>query len=419
MTNVCYLMKFLFAKIYHNFIALSIMYVRKVLQKIINSSILINNTIFYGSGIVQLNSSKKWLRILFALGCLIIITIICVLTFVFDVSADNKKQERIALLLIDDANNEVWENEQYNNMKNICLEVGAVFLYRKNPAENAIKFKDTISDLVNEGAGMIFVSTPTYALPREYFAEQYPNVAFATNTADYKERNLTPYLIRMYQGRWLAGALAGMKTKTNVIGYVAPTPDSPTYLEVNAFTLGVQETNPKAKVITAWVGSWQGGEIATALTQRLVEEKDVDVITYHLNDDTVAEAAESFDVDYIGYNYAPATLHRLTSVMCRYDLYYRDIINHYLKGELNHEGDHWMDIRSGAVILSNYSEAVTPDVQNKVEELRQELLHGRNIFSGDIYDNEGLQRCSDGSTISDRALLFRSDWLVRGVEVLE
>ena len=368
---------------------------------------------------MQLNSNKKWLRILFVMGSLIIITIICVLTFAFDVSADNKKQERIALLLIDNSDGEEWENAQYNNMKNICLEVGAIFLYRQNPAENAIKFKETIAELVNEGVGMIFVSTPTNALPREYFAEEYPNVAFATNTADYRERNLTPYLTRMYQGRWLAGALAGMKTKTNVIGYVAPTPDSPTYLEVNAFTLGVKETNPNAKVVVAWIGSWKGGEKAVSLTQQLIETQQADIITYHLNDDTTAEAAESLNVDYIGCNDIPATPHRLTSVMCRWDLYYRDIINHYLKGELNREGSHWLDIRSGAVVLSNYSEAVTPDIQDKIEELRQELLNGRNIFSGDIYDNEGITRCVDGSTISDKALLFRTDWLVRGVEVLE
>ena len=370
---------------------------------------------------MQLNSNRKWLRLLLALGGLIIIAIICILTFAFDVSLEDKKQERMALLMIDGTNGDDWENSQYANMKDSCLEVGAMFLHRQNPAENAIKFKETIAELVNEGAEMIFIATPTYTLPREYFAEEYPNIAFATNSADYKEKNLTPYLVRMYQGRWLAGALAGMKTKTNVIGYVASMPDSLINLEINAFTLGLQRTNPNAKVVVMWTGDWSNADIEADHTKRLVNEVNADIITYHQNDRVVADTAEALNVDFIGYNdtLEEYSDHHLTSVICRWDIFYRDIVNKYLKDELNHGSIHWMDIKSGAIVLTNYSELITPDMQDKVEELRQELLHGRNIFSGDIYDNDDIQRCTDGSTISDKALLFRTNWLVRGVEVRE
>lgn len=369
---------------------------------------------------VQINSNKRWLKRLLILGGLIIVTIVSVLTFGFDVSVDDKKQECIALLVIDGTNDE-WENAQYTNLKEICFEVGAIFLHRQNSSENAIKFKDTISELVREGANMIFVATPTYSLPREYFAEENPNIAFATNSADYKEKNLTPYLVRMYQGRWLAGALAGMKTKTNVIGYVAPFPDSLINVEISAFALGLQRTNPNAKVVVMWTGDWQNEKVAADCTKRLVYEAKADIITYHQNDRTVPDTAETLNVDFIGYNdslegYSP---HHLTSVKCRWDVYYRYIINKYRKGELNHGGDHWLDIRSGSIVLTKYSPLVTPEMKVKVEELRQELVSGRNIFSGDIYDNEDLKHCAEGETISDKALLFRTNWLVRGVEVYE
>ena len=175
---------------------------------------------------MQIDSSKKWLRILVALGCLIIAAIIFVLTFAFDVSKDEKKQERIGLLLIDSTNDEEWKNAQFNSLKEVCFELGTVLLNKRSATENAVNFKSEISALANEGARIIIVVTPTYTLPREYFAEEYPHIAFATNSADYREKNLTPYLVRMYQGRWLAGALAGMKTKTNIIGYLASMPDS-------------------------------------------------------------------------------------------------------------------------------------------------------------------------------------------------
>ena len=365
-------------------------------------------------------TNKKQLNILLAIGGIIIAAIVCILTFAFDVSVD-KKQEKFALVLIDDVENSDWADAQYNSMKDTCSEVGAIILSRHNAAKNAVKFKENITELVNEGVGMIFVASPTYELPREYFAEEHPNVAFATNTADYKERNLTPYMVRMYQGRYLAGALAGMRTRTNVIGYVASMPDSLTNLEINAFALGLQRTNPNAKVVVMWTEFWINADIEAEHTKQLVNEDDADVITYHQNDRTVADTAEALGVDFIGYNEALTgySAHNLTSVLCRWDIYYHDIISKYLKGELNHGDYHWLDIKSGAVVLTTYSTLVTPEMHNKVEELRMELLNGYNIFSGDIYDNEGVQRCVDGNTISDKSLLFRTNWLVRGVEVHE
>ena len=369
---------------------------------------------------MRIVSNEKRLRLLLVLGGLIILTIICVLTFGFDVSVD-KKQEKIALVLLAGAKAEEWDSAQYNNMKDACFEVGAMFLSRRNATENAVKFKDTIGELNSEGVRMIFIATPTYALPREYFAEEYPNISFATNTADYKEKNLTPYMVRMYQGLYLAGALAGMRTQTNVAGYVASMSDSLTNLEINAFALGLQRTNPNAKVVVMWTGDWQNESIEAENTKRLVNEMNADVITYIQNDKTVANTAEALGVDFIGYNetltgYSP---HNLTSVTCRWDIYYRNIIDKYLKGDLNRDGDHWMDIKSGVVVLSNFSTLVTPEMQSRIEELRKELIDGCNIFTGNIYDNEGVQRCVDGETISDKTLLFRMNWLVRGVEVHE
>ena len=369
---------------------------------------------------MKISSNEKRLKLLLMLGGIIIVTIVCILTFGFDVSVD-KKQEKIALVLIDGAEGDNWNTSQLNGMQEACFEVGAILINRRNAPENAVKFKDTIAEIVNSGAGMIFISTPTYDLPREYFAEEYPNIAFATNTADYKEKNLTSYMVRMYQGRYLAGALAGMKTRTNIIGYVAPVSDSLINLDINAFALGVQRTNPNAKVVVVRTGTWNNADIEADSTKRLVHESNADVITYHQNDRIVADTAEELGVDFIGYNEALSgySVHNLTSVVCRWDIYYRNIISRYLKGELNHGDCHWMDIKSGAIILTNYSSSVTPAMRDKIEELRLDLINGYNIFSGVIYDNEGVQHCADNETISDKTLLYRMNWLLRGVEVLE
>ena len=42
-----------------------------------------------------------------------------------------------------------------------------------------------------------------------------------------------------------------------------------------------------------------------------------------------------------------------------------------------------------------------------------------DIFSGEIYDNEGTLRSSIGEAISDEILLNKMDWLVEGVYIYE
>ena len=76
-------------------------------------------------------------------------------------------------------------------------------------------------------------------------------------------------------------------------------------------------------------------------------------------------------------------------------------------------------MKQGVIKLSDYSPVVTPEQQQKIEALSQELLNDKQIFSGKLYDNQGNLKCNDGEAISENVLLERMNWLVRGVEVLE
>ena len=225
----------------------------------------------------------------------------------------------------------------------------------------------------------------------------------------------------MYQGRYLSGALAGMRTKSNIIGYVAAMPTSEVNRGINAFTLGVQRTHPQAKVVVMWTGDWQNEEVEAEHARRLIEEVGADVLTYHQDESEVANVADSLGVDFIAYN---ALLngyseHYLTSVYCRWDIFYKDVITRYLKGELNSIKNHWVGVQEHVIMLSNYSPLVTPDMAKKLDFMRQELLNGKLIFANEIYDNQNNLRCARGEAISDDELLENINWLVKGVEILE
>lgn len=91
-----------------------------------------------------------------------------------------------------------------------------------------------------------------------------------------------------------------------------------------------------------------------------------------------------------------------------------------LEGGIEYPQNNWVGIERNAVGLSKYSPTVSQREQAVLNQIREELVNGKeSIFSGTIYDRAGNERCKEGETISDDALLDSMDWLVKGVDVLD
>ena len=365
--------------------------------------------------------SKEYIiKILLGIACCIVITVIFLLLFGFE-NDYNKQKIKIGLITIGDIREPGWNANHYNGIKTAAEEFGIEVIVRDNIGENTGKCAIAIKELAEEGVGMIFLASGGYAKEVEDVIKEYHNIEFATNYSEVEIKNLSAYFARMFQGRYLSGALAGMRTKTNVIGYVAGMPNSEVLRGINAFALGVQKINPNAKVVVMWTNDWDDPKIEKLHAKRLIEEANADVLTYHQAGASTIEVADSLGVDSIGYNILldGYSEHYLTSVTCKWDVYYKELIQRYLKGELNSVKNSWFGIDRGIVMLSRYSSAVTPEMKLKIDELKQTLLDDHLIFSGEIYDNQGNLKCSKDDAISDDKLLERTDWLLRGVEVLE
>ena len=349
-------------------------------------------------------------------------TVIPLMTLIFTfLETFEERQEKIGLIILGDTKISGWNAAHYNGITTACKKFGVELLLEENVKENSGQCPVAIKNLVKKGAGMIFLASYSYSQEVQNLIADYSNVAFATNSAEVHGKNLTSYFVRMYQARYLAGALAGMKTQSNVIGYVAAMPNTEVNRGINAFTLGVRRINPYATVVVIWTGSWQDEATEAAHAQRLIEEAGADVLTYHQDEAATAQVAERYGVDFIAYNEVLSgySEHYLTSVVCNWDLYYSNMIQRYLKGELNSVKNHWIGIERGAVTLSAYSPTITPLMIKQIDSLKQELINGKLIFSGRIYDTAGQIRCEEGEAISDDTLLEDVNWLVKGVEILE
>lgn len=366
----------------------------------------------------MLNKFKRF-RYIAAIAFLMIL--LPTLALMMDFGRDFEQTPKIGMIILGDVTVPGWNKSHYDGIKAACDRFGLELLVRDKVPENTGQCPATIRELANEGVGMIFLASFDYAVEAKDSVAELHHIAFATNSSEVHLRNLTAYFPRMYQARYLAGALAGMKTKSNVIGYVAAIPNAEVVRGIDAFTLGVQRVNPDAKVVVIWTNSWQDEKQESINAERLITEVGADVLTYHQDEETTGKVAEKFGVDFIAYNaiLTGYSEHYLTSVHCNWELYYLDVIERYLKGELNIMKNHWLGIDRGAVGLSDFSSAVTPEMISRLDSLKQELIGNKQIFIGPLYDIDGEIICEDGDAISDDVLFESMNKLVKGVEILE
>ncbi|MGI9415930.1 MAG: BMP family ABC transporter substrate-binding protein, partial [Hyphomicrobiales bacterium] len=113
-----------------------------------------------------------------------------------------------------------------------------------------------IRQLAADGNTLIFTTSFGYMNPTIKVAKRFPKVTFAHCSGYKRSKNVSTYLARFYEGRYLAGVTAGKMTKSNTVGYVAAFPIPEVIRGINAFTRGLRSVNPQAQVRVVWVSSW-------------------------------------------------------------------------------------------------------------------------------------------------------------------
>ena len=361
------------------------------------------------------NDKKKMVWVAVSSLCILVgIVLVIVLT-------GREKQEdtvKIGFVMSGAMEETGWNGRHYAGVKAACDRFGVELLVRENVAEFSGQCNTAIEELAKENTGMIILSSYGYSEEVRELVKEYPGIVFYVNSSEYHDVNMTSYFARMYQARYLAGLVAGMKTESRTIGYVAAMNNNEVNRGINAFTLGVKRANPEAKVVVAWTGEWDNREKELAAANALITERGADVVTYHQNQPNVIDATEEAGVFSIGYH---ETLEGrsdkyLTSVVCNWELVYEEILREYLVGKGNIKDNYWIGLEADAVGLSVYSAGITEDIAAAVEQAKVELLSGKDVFSGVIYDTDGILRCDEKEFISDEILLEQMDWFVEGID---
>lgn len=324
-------------------------------------------------------------------------------------------RKQIALILPGERSNYGWDRSQYLAMKNVCDEFDYELIIRENIPMDRESCKKVVDELAKRGVSNIYFTNGCSISDMRSFEKTYPRISFCTIEIISAVGDFGKCTILSFEGSYLAGILAGLRTHTNKIGYIAPYSNSEVNQGINAFTLGVQKVNPNAEILLNWTNTWDNRSREEQAVQNLKAAR-VDVLAYHENRDTIPNAAKSAGIYFISHNENyPENNYCLGAVKIDWTTVYRDL----LKYKALHVSNMRYTFGIGSRVVDlEVSDFATTREKVAVETAKVELRNNNLIFQGDIFDRNGIKKCSANESISLRNLTENSDWLIKGVNIV-
>jgi basic membrane protein A and related proteins len=329
-----------------------------------------------------------------------------------------KKEVKVGFLYVGPVGDGGWTFSHDLGRKDLEKELGVKTTFKESVKEDKAEVKKVIDGMVDEGYNVIFGTSFGFMDGMEEAAKEYPDVKFF-HCSGYKSNttNFVNYFGRIEQARYLSGIVAGMKTTTNKIGYVAAFEIPEVIRGINSFTLGVRSVKPDAVIKVNWTHTWYDPATEKEAAKALLDQ-GVDIIAQHQDTAGPQQAAQEKGVFSIGYNtdmkdVAPKAY--MTAPIWNWGPYYIKQVKAISEGTWKAE-NYWNGMEDGIVELADLTDIAPEGAKEAVEKAKADILSGKNkIFVGPLKDQTGAEKVPAGKVMTDEEWL-NYDWFVEGVE---
>jgi basic membrane protein A len=275
-----------------------------------------------------------------------------------------------------------------------------------------------IDQLVAQGSQMIFATSFGYGPGVVQKAKQYPNVLFEHATGYMRAKNVSTYYTQHWQAAYLNGVIAGKMTRSNILGYVASFPITEIIRDVNAYALGAQSVNPKARVKVVVTSTWYDPPKEKQAARSLIDA-GADVL-FGIEDSpaVLQEAAAHKGIFASTWNsnmvkFGPKAF--LSAVVVNWGKYDAMRVRAAINGTWK-SIDWWGSLKDGSVAIAPFGQAVPKSVRAVVRGRAKALADGSfNPFKGPLRDQKGKVRVAAGKALTFGQIVGWK-WYVHGVE---
>ena len=272
--------------------------------------------------------------------------------------------------------------------------------------------EEKIEEAIREGATVIFTTAPMLSRASLKLAVKYPKVRIFNCSVSQPYSSIRTYYGRMYEAKFISGAIAGAMAQNNRIGYIASYPILGTMASINAFALGAQLTNPRAQIELGW-SCCEGSPQADFFTDgiRVISNRQ-------------APSKDRMYLEFCSYGTylmgERSNLIPLGMPVWVWGKFYETVVNFYLSGgkKINKDPysaiNYWLGMDSGVIDIE-LSDKLPAGVRALAELLRKNLIEGTlDPFARKIIAQDGTVK-NDGTRILTPKERLNMDWLCENV----
>jgi len=271
--------------------------------------------------------------------------------------------------------------------------------------------ENAIDLAVAAGCNLIFTIAVQMVNASVRCAIRHPKVRIFNCSLKMPYSSIHTYYARMYESKFLIGAIASALSRTERLGYVADYPIYGEMANINAFALGARMVNPYVRVHLEW-SKTKGKNARERLRQEgVVFISDNDMIT-----------PESASREYGLYRKKEdGSLENLATPIWDWGKFYERIIRNLCSGSSEtgaQKGgkaiNYWWGL-SADVIDVICSKAMPWETRRLIEFLKHSIRTGAfHPFDGLIRSRDGEIRCQAGKTLNPDEIITM-DWLAENV----
>lgn len=278
-------------------------------------------------------------------------------------------------------------------------------------ADTDAEVKAAIDQAVLEGCNLIFTTAIQMVNQSVRSAIQYPKIKIFNCSIKISYTSICTYFARMYESKFLIGAIAAALSRTERLGYVADYPIYGTIANINAFALGARMINPYVKIHLEWSKAKGQNARERLMQEGIIFISDHDMITPNQASREYGLYAKKED----------GTLENLATPIWHWGKFYERIVKNLSKGnsEANAQKgkkavNYWWGM-SADVIDVICSEDIPHGTHRLIEFLKSSIrADDFHPFDGLIYSQNGIIRCEKGQSLSAEEIITM-DWLAENV----
>lgn len=275
-------------------------------------------------------------------------------------------------------------------------------------------FDQAIDEAVGEHrADLVITCAPSQMRQTLRAAAEHPGPAYLNCSVSLSHSAVRGFYGRMYEAKFLLGALAASLAEHHRVGYVAESPVFSTVAEINAFAIGAQMVDPYVTVSLKWFSAkaydWR----------RELREEGVHIISGRDYANPLAPR-ESWGLYRVEPNGAET---HLAEPVWKWGRYYELLVRSIRNDTWKREGEkiqgqslnYWWGMSAGVLDVS-LSADLPRGQRMLVDVLRQSVLSGRvHPFTGELVAQGGdvVQGAEAGRLTSEQIVRMR--WLNQNV----